>query len=490
MPETLLTFIDQSRQKVIELHRQLLKRVAINPEHGGKGEEKKARWVEQWLHKNGLCKVSRIDSHDPRVPNHLRPNLLAVYQPEQCQHMLWIVTHLDTVASGAQEYWDSNPFVVRIDNDRLFGRGVEDNNQAIVSALLLLDGMKELDAKQMPKIGLGLICVSAGLTDYTKGLDVILKQHPELFKPSDLVVVPDYGNEKGSLIEVSEKRSLWLKITITGEEHHAGYDDKTNAFEACCLFVSKLDPIRKQFAFENKHYIPPVSTITPTHCETSCTGLNHVAARFSFYLDIRLMPDCPVAPVIYALQRLARTIEKKENVQFEFEQIEISPDAPVTPVHAPVIRLLSKAIKTELNVTPQLIGVGGATMVSVIRALGVPVAVWSIQSGSKVKTNESISIKAQIAQTRILARLLYTHKVRNIPKVGFTLEQRTKKLTPAEINVARLIGKGMTNEQITLQLNISDNTVRTHLKSLYRKTGAENREELYRLCLMLSRPEA
>lgn len=51
-------------------------------------------------------------------------------------------------------------------------------------------------------------------------------------------------------------------------------------------------------------------------------------------------------------------------------------------------------------------------------------------------------------------------------------------LTPREQVVAGLIAQGLSNPQICAKLFLSENTVRTHLKSLYRKTGAANRETL------------
>ena len=51
-------------------------------------------------------------------------------------------------------------------------------------------------------------------------------------------------------------------------------------------------------------------------------------------------------------------------------------------------------------------------------------------------------------------------------------------LTPREQVVAGLIAQGLSNPQICAKLFLSENTVRTHLKSLYRKTGAANREAL------------
>jgi len=45
------------------------------------------------------------------------------------------------------------------------------------------------------------------------------------------------------------------------------------------------------------------------------------------------------------------------------------------------------------------------------------------------------------------------------------------KLTPAEMAVFRLLGRGMTNEEISSSLFISINTVRSHLKNIYKKIG-------------------
>ncbi|MEQ4616764.1 MAG: M20/M25/M40 family metallo-hydrolase [Corticimicrobacter sp.] len=481
MAKKLLDLLDKAPGEAIEWHRQLLCRKAINPEHGGQGEEKKARWIEHWLRNNGLCEIKRIDSLDTRLPRGLRPNLLARYRPPRSTHMLWIITHMDTAASGPLEHWHGDPFSLRIDGDRLYGRGVEDNNQAIVSALLLLDAIKQLAPAHRPRLGLGLICVSAGLTDYTKGLDVILQKYPRVFHHDDLIVVPDYGNPQGALIEISEKRSMWLRIDVRGDAYHAGYENKANAFDAACHFISQLDPIRQRFAAADPHYTPSVSTITATHCETSCTGLNHVAAHFAFYLDIRLMPGCSIPALMASLQQLSASIAETAGVTFDFGCIEVSPDAAPTPQDASIIRHLSTMIETELGITPRMVGVGGVTMVSVIRALGLPVAVWSIQGGNKIKANESVSLSAQLAQTRILGRLLYLRKSQLSPMPGtsHTLEPR---LTPAQAAVARLLGEGQSNKQLTTSLGISENTVRTHIKQIYRATGLHSREELRRLC--------
>jgi two-component system response regulator DevR len=54
-------------------------------------------------------------------------------------------------------------------------------------------------------------------------------------------------------------------------------------------------------------------------------------------------------------------------------------------------------------------------------------------------------------------------------------------LTPRERVVLRAVGDGLTNEDIGRELWISEETVKFHLKNLYRKLGAASRAELVTL---------
>lgn len=56
------------------------------------------------------------------------------------------------------------------------------------------------------------------------------------------------------------------------------------------------------------------------------------------------------------------------------------------------------------------------------------------------------------------------------------------RLTDRELEVARLVATGLTNDAIARKLMISPRTVQTHLRKTYAKTGAGNRVGL---CLWL-----
>src|SRR5262249_14840451 len=53
--------------------------------------------------------------------------------------------------------------------------------------------------------------------------------------------------------------------------------------------------------------------------------------------------------------------------------------------------------------------------------------------------------------------------------------QRGPKLTPRELDIVRLIGEGLSNEEIAERLGISGKTVRNHLTIVFEKTGARDR---------------
>lgn len=53
-------------------------------------------------------------------------------------------------------------------------------------------------------------------------------------------------------------------------------------------------------------------------------------------------------------------------------------------------------------------------------------------------------------------------------------------LTPREIEVVRMVARGMANREIAAQLNIADGTVKIHLHNIYEKVKVNRRAELIR----------
>jgi DNA-binding CsgD family transcriptional regulator len=61
----------------------------------------------------------------------------------------------------------------------------------------------------------------------------------------------------------------------------------------------------------------------------------------------------------------------------------------------------------------------------------------------------------------------------------------TEPLTPRELEVARLLAFGLSNDQIAEAMFVSTNTIKTHLKRIYEKVGAQTRTEAVARCIEL-----
>ena len=59
-------------------------------------------------------------------------------------------------------------------------------------------------------------------------------------------------------------------------------------------------------------------------------------------------------------------------------------------------------------------------------------------------------------------------------------EQKSSPLTPRETEILHLVAKGLSNRDISQQLNISEYTVKNHLKNIFHKLHLENRVQLVR----------
>jgi succinyl-diaminopimelate desuccinylase len=213
-PEDLFHEIDKLKPEMIQTLIELTRIPAIAPENGGDGETRKAEKLLEILTKIGFDKIERFDADDSRVSSGKRPNIVAYLKGEEDAQRLWIVTHLDVVPAGEEALWTiTNPFEPISKEDKIFGRGCEDNGQSLVASLYAVYALKRLGLKSKHTIGLAFVADEEQGSIF--GIQHLLNKN--VFHGDDLIVVPDGGNEQGSFIEVSEKSLLWFRIRTVGK---------------------------------------------------------------------------------------------------------------------------------------------------------------------------------------------------------------------------------------------------------------------------------
>ena len=392
----LLDRIGEYRDFATSLLSQLIETVAISPDNGGQGEYDKAELLMQ--HLDGF-KVERYDVEDERAKENVRPNIVARIKGEN-DRTLWIVSHLDVVPEGDRTLWHTEAFKATIAGDKIYGRGSEDNGQAIVSSLIAAKAILDLGLK--PKYSLALAFVSDEETGSRYGIQHLLEEG--VFNQHDLVVVPDAGSPDGSMIEIAEKSILWLKFMIYGKQGHASRPDTSyNAFRRAIKFLRELDKaLHTKFDEENDLFTPPVSTFEPTKRERNVDNINTIPGLDVSYMDCRIIPDYDVEDVLKFIMEFKREYELSDGYRIDVDIVQ-KESSPPTPENSEVVQLLKKALKISRNINAGVYGIGGNTCGAFFRKAGIETAVWSTVDGVAHMPNEYAVLSNVIEDAKTFA---------------------------------------------------------------------------------------
>jgi succinyl-diaminopimelate desuccinylase len=390
------------RQEMTDLQRELVSRNAVGPDQGGPGEGEKAAFLTDLLRSWGL-QVDDFPAPDARVAGGRRPNLVARL-PGARPEKVWVLSHLDVVPPGAAGLWHSDPFTLRVDGDRLYGRGTEDNHHGIVTSLMAVKAF--LDLKLRPGRSVALALVSDEETGSLKGLGHLIKAQRQLFSEQDLIIVPDAGSPDSTLIEVAEKSILWLKLTLTGKQGHASRPGHANnTLRACAHVIVALEALRAEFPRQNPLFRPPESTFEPTRKDANVPNINTIPGRDVFYLDCRVLPDYDLAGVKARITEIAREAAGRFGVSLTVEPVQELPSAPPTDPEAPVVQALKKAIREVYGREAAPRGIGGGTVAAFFRQAGLPAAVWMTVSDTAHQPNEFCLLSNLLGDARVLAHV-------------------------------------------------------------------------------------
>ncbi|THB63734.1 MAG: M20 family metallo-hydrolase [Desulfovibrio sp.] len=403
--DQVFAFLDKQRDLVIDLQKHLVAIPALGPDNDGDGEQAKAEWLKGRMQDMGFPRLENIDAPDTRVSAGFRPNIAGIIPGKDTSRTLWVIAHTDVVPSGDLELWDSDPWTLRVEDDVMYGRGVEDNHQGIVSGLLVAQAL--LDLNITPPINYGALMVADEETASLYGLDYVVAHRADLFSKDDIIVVPDFGVADSSLVEIAEKQMLWLKVSVKGKQCHASTPGQgVNSLVAASAFVVKLRELYAKFNQQDELFDPPTSTFEPTKKEANVPNVNTIPGLDVFYVDCRVLADYDLDAVLAEVKAMGEAIETEYNVRVEYDIVQRGEAAPNTAPDSEVVTRLAKGIKAVYNVEAKPAGVGGGTVAAFLRKRGYPTAVWATCVHNAHQPNESSLISTQIGDAKVLAHML------------------------------------------------------------------------------------
>jgi len=396
--------LDLYRDEMIDLQIKLASIPAVSPSSGGEGEARKAEFLLGYLKASGITDIEVIKAPDIEAPAGYRPNILAWYRGRSSARTIWIMTHMDVVPPGELSLWRGDPYKPWVESGKIYGRGVEDNQQDLVASIFAVKAFHALGLK--PAFDIGLAIVADEETGSAKGIPHVLK-NSNAFRKGDLIIVPDAGSADGTEIEVAEKSILWLKLKILGKQTHGSTPARgINAFKAASYLAVKLDKLYSAFPKKNPLFEPPISTFEPTKKEANVPNINTIPGEDVFYMDCRILPSYRLEDVEAKIRAAIRAVEKKFGVTVTTEDMQRAKAAPPTPPEANVVRALKRAIRAVYHEEGRPVGIGGGTVAAIFRREGYEAACWSKIDDTAHQPNEYCVIDNMIGDAKVFAHIM------------------------------------------------------------------------------------
>ena len=382
-------FLADKKNEIVELQTLLTSIPAIAPEGGGDGEEKKAVALENWLRHKGFEKIIRYEISDERVSAKVRPSILAEIPGKKDDFCIWVIAHIDVVPVGDIKLWNTNPWEVVEKDGKLFGRGVEDNQQGLCSAVFA--ALYYLENKIQTEHTIKLLFAADEENGSLFGTIPLVQKG--IFHKNDLVLIPDGGDAQGQTIEIAEKNLLWLEISVEGKQTHGSRPDSgANACLAASDLAVRLNSLEKYFDKTDDLFEPNYSTFQPTKRLANVDSINIIPGKDVFCMDCRILPCYTLEEVLEKVDEICREIEKNHGVKVDYKTPQKS-QSPATKKDALVAQKLAQCIKKVHGIEPQFIGIGGGTVGAELRREGIDAVVWSTLDDQAHQPNEYCKIE-------------------------------------------------------------------------------------------------
>ena len=397
--------IDEYQDEAINLEKELTAIQALAPESDGDGEEKKSEFIHSYLKNELHCNdINFYNAPDDRVTSGHRPNLIAKFKGKSSSGTIWIMSHMDVVPPGDLSKWNGDPWTTKVEDGKIFGRGTEDNQQAIVSSLLTVKAFLDDDIE--PEKDIGLIFVADEETGSHYGIQYLLKNHKGLFRKEDFFLIPDAGNENGTLVEVAEKSIVWFRFEVKGKQTHGSTPELgVNAHKAAANLIVELEDLYQTFNVSDKVFDPPISTFEPTKKEANVPNVNTIPGEDIFYYDCRLLPNYDVDDLWKNVKDICKKVEEKHGVSIAVISPQELRAAPATPVDAPVVKAIQRAISEIRGVETEPKGIGGGTVAAFFREAGFNSVVWATQDETLHEPNEYVKIDNILDDAKVFAHV-------------------------------------------------------------------------------------
>ena len=165
------------------------------------------------------------------------PNLVAVLKGTGGGRSMILNGHIDVVPIGDEASWKHDPFSGRIEDGKLFGRGVTDMKGGTAALIMAMEAIMATGIKLK-----GDIIFQSVIEEESGGagtLAAVLRGYQ-----ADGAIIPEPTNMK---LFPKQQGSMWFRITVPGKAAHGGTRyEGISAIEKSVLVIQSLQALEKK----------------------------------------------------------------------------------------------------------------------------------------------------------------------------------------------------------------------------------------------------
>ncbi|SMQ58447.1 succinyldiaminopimelate desuccinylase [Devosia lucknowensis] len=304
--------------------------------------------------------------------------------------------HTDVVPPGDTVHWTSDPFVPRIADGRIYGRGAADMKSGIAAFVAACAAIP-------PEAGtIQLAITNDEEADAVNGTEKLVRWMANNDHGFDFAIVgePSSTETLGDSIKIGRRGSFSGKITVTGTQGHVAYPHKANnplpvlAAVATALSTEKLDDGTAHFPASNLE-LTTIDVANPVSNVIPMSGTLRFNIRYNDLWTPESLAD-------WVRDRLASVDARGTEIDFEVSGV---PSRSFLSPLGSDIDTLSAVLAERTGKVPEYSTGGGTSDARFIAQYG-PVVECGLVGPSMHKADEHIAIADLTGLTEIYASFI------------------------------------------------------------------------------------
>lgn len=319
-----------SEEQALDILRKLIAIKSVN-DH----EKQVASYLQDLLHQYN------IDS-EIQVVRGNRANLVA--EIGHGKPVLGISGHMDVVAPGNLDDWNSDPFVMTEKNGMLYGRGITDMKAGLAALII---SMIELHEEGLPKQGTIRLMATMGEEVGEEGSGYFYQKG--LMDDVDGLVIAE---PSGYNIGHAEKGSMDIKFTSKGKASHSSMPEKGyNAIDPLMQLLIEANNIFRSKDIKRDAMGP--LTFNTTIIDGG-TQVNSIPESATAEVNVRTIPEYGNQEVIDVLNQMIKKYNQqgaqiKMDVYMNEIPVSMQPDNSLVQLTA---NLMKQYTDDEIHISP------------------------------------------------------------------------------------------------------------------------------------------